>query len=324
MIEVFADVILFDTVGTPYNGNTYKATGMGGSEFQSILLLEELSKKGYKTICLNNTKTESLINNVLYVPNSSIKKYKFKCNNLIIHRTSSIPEIHFKKAFLWVTDLNNILNLKYYNLFKNKQISLVTLSEYHYNLFPQSWEKYIINFIIPDIVYNYTTNSSKKSNNYIYSSSLMKGYSSTLEFWKFLKLNKILQDADVLNVCLPGYDNPEYSLSNKELNINYLGSLSFEKVIEVTHSCSGMFYVNTLPETFGISVVLADILNTVPYVCSISDLGALPELVNPKYLTTDIDKFVSFFKSPCSYQPKRKDCTTKTIIQEWEKILIKV
>lgn len=322
-MDFFADIILFDTVGIEYDGSTYRTKGMGGSEFQAILLLEELSKKGYKTICLNNSKKETQINNVLYLPNIYIKKYKFKCNNLIIHRNSEIPNIFFKKAFLWATDLNSTASLRYIKYFKNKQISLITLSNYQYNLYPTNWEKQIINFIIPDFVYSYKQAQPKLNNNYIYSSSMMKGYNSTLEVWKYLKDNDILQESDTLNVCLPGYDNPNYNLSNKEYNINYFKSLNFNQVVELTNSCIGLFYVNTLPETFGISIVLADILNTTPYVCGISDLGALPEFINNKYLTTDIEQFINYFKVPNTYQPKRKDFTSNTIIKEWEKILFK-
>ena len=53
MTDIYADVILFDSIGSPYDGNTMHQSGMGGSEFQAILLLEELAKEGYKVICLN-------------------------------------------------------------------------------------------------------------------------------------------------------------------------------------------------------------------------------------------------------------------------------
>ncbi len=53
MNTLFADIILYDNVGIPYNGNTKDEQGMGGSEFQAILLLEEFSKNNKKVICLN-------------------------------------------------------------------------------------------------------------------------------------------------------------------------------------------------------------------------------------------------------------------------------
>ena len=67
MTDIYADVILFDSIGSPYDGNTMHKCGMGGSEFQAILLLEELAKEGYKVICLNNSNKESFVNGVLNV-----------------------------------------------------------------------------------------------------------------------------------------------------------------------------------------------------------------------------------------------------------------
>ena len=62
MNELYADIILFDTVGSPYTGETAITNGMGGSEFQAILLLEEFAKLGKKVVCLNNTKVEKQYN----------------------------------------------------------------------------------------------------------------------------------------------------------------------------------------------------------------------------------------------------------------------
>ena len=98
MTDIYADVILFDSIGSPYDGNTMHKCGMGGSEFQAILLLEELAKEGYKVICLNNSNKESFVNGVLYAPNNLIDIHKFKCKNLIIHRYSEIPKIAHKKS----------------------------------------------------------------------------------------------------------------------------------------------------------------------------------------------------------------------------------
>ena len=54
MNTIYADIILFDSIGMSYDGNTLHTHGMGGSEFQAILLLEELAKLGKSVICLNN------------------------------------------------------------------------------------------------------------------------------------------------------------------------------------------------------------------------------------------------------------------------------
>lgn len=80
-----------------YDGNTMHTQGMGGSEFQAILLLEELAKLGKSVICLNNVKEQVKINGVMYLSNTTVNQYQFQCKNLIIHRYSDIPKIAHKK-----------------------------------------------------------------------------------------------------------------------------------------------------------------------------------------------------------------------------------
>ena len=320
MTDIYADVILFDSIGSPYDGNTMHQSGMGGSEFQSILLLEELAKEGYKVICLNNCNTESFINGVLYAPNTYTNKYKFKCNNLIIHRYSDIPKIASKKAFMWATDLNGVHNLKFYKLFEEKKLTLITLSQFQNDLFPKFWDKHVIYFMIPDWVYEYSIPENKK--NFIYASSLMKGYSSTLPLWKYLKNEKILSQTDMLNVCLPGYDNPVQDISDEDYGVNYLGTLKFKEVVELMAKCRGIFYVNTMPETFGISVVLADILKTTPFVYGVNNLGSLPELVDNKNLTTDMQEYINMFKNYSIKDSAPRNFRPKMVVKWWKKVLV--
>ena len=320
MTDIYADVILFDSIGSPYDGNTMHQSGMGGSEFQAILLLEELAKEGYKVICLNNCNTESFINGVLYAPNTYTNKYKFKCNNLIIHRYSDIPKIASKKAFMWATDLNGVHNLKFYKLFEQKKLTLITLSQFQNDLFPKFWDKHVIYFMIPDWVYEYSIPENKK--NFIYASSLMKGYSSTLPLWKYLKNEKILSQTDMLNVCLPGYDNPVQDISDEDYGVNYLGTLKFKEVVELMAKCRGMFYVNTMPETFGISVVLADILKTTPFVYGVNNLGSLPELVDNKNLTTDMQEYINMFKNYSIKDSSPRNFRPKMVVKWWKKVLV--
>ena len=86
---------------------------------------------------------------------------------------------------MWATDLNGVHNLKFYKLFEEKKLSLITLSKFQDGLFPAHWNKHVIYFMIPDWVYDYPIPQNKK--NYIYASSLMKGYPYTLQMWKYLK-----------------------------------------------------------------------------------------------------------------------------------------
>lgn len=317
MTNLYADIILFDTVGSSYTGETVITEGMGGSEFQAILLLEEFAKLQKKVICLNNTQTEKEVNNVLYLSNKNINKYNFKCERLIIHRNSSIPKISHKFCYQWITDNNTSLNLNYYNHLDNKKIKLITLSEYSSNQFPKDWDKHVINFMIPDWVYEYKIPKNKK--NYIYASSIMKGYHQTSDHWKFLKLNNKLQNK-ILNICLPGYDNPQKDISESQFNIKYHGSLTFKNTVDLMASCEGLFYVNTMTETFCITAVLAEILQTTPYIYCLNGYGALKEVLNSDTVVDNSKKFFEMIDSEKKSIIDAKNYRTDIIINNWKNL----
>jgi hypothetical protein len=315
---IYADIILFDSIGMSYDGNTMHTQGMGGSEFQAILLLEELAKLGKSVICLNNVKEQVKINGVMYLSNTTVNQYQFQCKNLIIHRYSDIPKIAHKKAFVWATDLNGPHNLKFYTLFEQNKLELICLSEFQTKQFPDNWTKHVIYFIIPDYVYDYELPAEKSG--YVYASSLMKGYNGTLEYWKYLKSHGVFNGKQ-LNVCLPGYDNPSSDISMPLYDVNYLNTLPFKDVVHTIAKCEGMFYVNIMPETFGISVVLAEILQTTPYVLGLNGLGALPELLHSKTLTTDMRTFINYFKTEKSQPVKARTFKSEMVMKKWKKVL---
>lgn len=318
MMNLYADIILFDSTGSPYTGETVITNGMGGSEFQAILLLEAFAKLNKKVICLNNTDSDKQINNVLYLSNKNIFKYNFKCEHLIIHRNSNIPKIPHKFCYQWITDNNTSSNLNYYNYLDNKKIKLITLSEYSSNQFPKDWEKYVINFIIPDWVYEYEIPKNKK--NYIYASSIMKGYHQTSDHWKFLKINNKLQN-EILNVCLPGYDNPEQDISESQFDIKYHGSLTFKDTVDLMASCKGLFYVNAMTETFCITAVLAEILKTTPYIYCLNGYGALKEVLNCNTITDNSKDFFKSLENKNKLELNAKNYKTDRIINDWKKLM---
>ena len=198
------------------------------------------------------------------------------------------------------------------------KLELICLSEFQSNQFPGNWKKHVIYFMIPDWVYDYELPQEKSG--YVYASSLMKGYNGTLEYWKFLKSNGVFNGKQ-LNVCLPGYDNPSSDISMPIYDINYLNTIPFKEVVDVVAKCEGMFYVNIMPETFGISVVLAEILQTTPYVLGLNGLGALPELLHSKTLTTDMRSFINYFKNEKSQPVKARTFKSEMIMKRWKKIL---
>lgn len=104
-------------------------------------------------------------------------------------------------------------------------------------------------------------------------------------------------------------------------DINYLNTIPFKQVVDTIAKCEGMFYVNIMPETFGISVVLAEILQTTPYVLGLNGLGALPELLNSTSLTTDMRTFINYFKNEKSQPVKARTFKSEMVMKKWKKVL---
>lgn len=319
MNELFADIILFDTVGAAYVGEDLITKGMGGSESQAIFLLEEFVKLGKKVICLNNTTVEKEYNGVLYLPNTSTQQYQFKCNHLILHRNSIIPRrIKHKKCYQWVTDNNSPSNLPYYELIDSGKCKLVTLSKYSNNQYPSDWDKHVINFMIPQWVYDYELPQNKS--NFVYASSIMKGYSYTLQNWVYLKDRVASLKNKSLNVCLPGYDNPQTDISIAKYDVNYLNTLTFKQVVDLLASAEGLFYVNVMPETFCVSAVLAEILKATPYIYCTNGYGALREVLNSDTVTDDIKQFFNDVSTQRKFNVDVKNYWTDIVLAQWLKL----
>ena len=319
MNELFADIILFDTVCAPYTGDDLLTKGMGGSESQAIFLLEEFAKLGKKVICLNNTTVEKEYNGVLYLPNVSVQQYQFKCNHLILHRTSIIPRrIKHKNCYHWVTDNNSPQNLPYYELIDNGKCKLVTLSKYSNDQYPSDWNKHVINFMIPQWVYDYELPQNKSD--FVYASSLMKGYGYTLQYWMYLKDKSPSLKNKSLNVCLPGYDNPRNDISIANYSVNYLNTLTFKQVVDLLARSEGMFYVNVMTETFCVSAVLAEILKATPYIYCTNGYGALKEVLNSNTVTNDSKQFFGDVTTQRKCSVDAKKYCADVVSAQWLKL----
>ncbi len=85
------DVIFFDNVGTPYVGSAPRLQGLGGSEFQTILVAEGLAKAGLNVLCFNNTPFAAKENGVWYFPTEALKYTPYKTKALVMLRNSQLP-----------------------------------------------------------------------------------------------------------------------------------------------------------------------------------------------------------------------------------------
>lgn len=320
----YFDVILLDMVGVPYSGLTPRYTGLGGSEFETLLLAESLAKKNLKVLILNKTGAISIEYGVTYYPITILDFRNFKCKNLIALRNSPIPyeKIDFDNVFIWTTDLpNNESFIHFANWCgKGRPGTLVCVSDWQKSMYPPEWNVKTIYNMLPDWVYDYK--AEKNKNNYIYASAAMKGLPQTIEMWKEHKKNYFLKKAN-LSVCSPGYDSVDMDVMNKN-KISFLGNLPFHDVVETIGKSGFMYYVNTHPETFCIVAALAEAVNTPVMGLCLANPGALPEVLTGPFLTNNQEEFTKNIMETAKNYPaqvNKKDYRISKILPQWLSLL---
>lgn len=321
------DLIIFDNVGMPYTGTTYRFGGLGGSEFEIILLAEGLAAKGYKVAVFNGFRYPCTEYGVDYWPTDILNgDQTISCKTLLIMRNSPVPvgKIEFDNIRFWFTDLpneNQITQLSNW-LAPGRHGVGICVSSWHKSLFPTTWNTTYIHNMIPDWVYDLAP-KTKNPITQIYCSAALKGLDSTIDVWKELKKSYFLKKSE-LNVCHPGYDSID--VKKLEANkINFLGSLPFDKLVETLRTTQHMFYVNAFPETFCIVGALCEVLGVTPQILVLQHPGALNEvLANNHFVTNDFDKFQKFVFENAKTPPvlrKAKDYKVSTILPKWIKEL---
>lgn len=321
------DVIIFDNVGMPYTGSTFRMGALGGSEFETVLLAEGLAASGYKVAILNSFRFATLENKVYYLPVDSLNNHVMKCKTLLVMRSSPVPQgrIEFDELLFWFTDLPNENHLSNISNFiaPGRPATGICVSEWHKSIQPQGWNFAAIPNMIPDWVYELKP-MQKNKNKYIYASAAMKGLPQTIEVWREFRKNYFMKKAELF-VASPGYDQPdlEQLKSNK---IQFLGNLPFDVLVKELQSSQYMFYVNNnFPETFCIVAVLAEILGVVPQILTMGHPGALPEVLsNNQFVTNHLDKFQNFVFENAKTVPElkpAKDYRVSTILPKWIKAL---
>lgn len=311
------DVILYDSVGSPFLGSFVRDMGMGGSEFEQVLLLEGLAAQGLRVLSLNNIPVPAHQNGVCYYPIDTLKIRPMKCKTLIVERSSQIPaSIDYEKIIVWATDIPGHAYNHHAGILRQPNAKLVAVSDWHKSLFPELWNKTTIYNMIPDWVYD--QKSAKNSNQWIYTSAALKGLNETLEAYRELKKNYFFKKTEFL-ILSPGYDSPDMEALKKS-KVAFGGSIPFQDVVFNTAKAHTMMYVNKMPETFGISVVMAEILGTIPHVLCLNGPGALKEVCNTPYITDNFQDFQkNLIETTKGSTPSivAKDFRVSTILPQW-------
>lgn len=317
------DIILYDRVGMRYTGHTPACGGLGGSEFQAILLAEGLAGNGRSVLVLNNSNEEAKVNGVDYANHAKIESIT-ACDVLIVQRYSPLPPIAARKVIVAASDIPGNHYDHFAALFAGSQdATLVAVSEWQRKLFPPGWNSIVIPNMLPDEVYEFRCIA--EPGRFVYASAALKGLEPTLKTWRELRQRSGRDDLK-LRVCTPGYDQAETS-DFADAGVCFLGSLPFRRVVEEIAGAAGIFYVNAWSETFGIVPALAEALKRRTHVLCTSDPGGLPETINSPLLTTDRETFERQFLEALAtpmeprWQASAQEFRASRLMDRWVELL---
>ncbi len=293
--STYYDIVLYATVGMPYTGSTPEHAGLGGSEFETILLAEALAARGRSVLVLNKTTRQVRERGVDYANHDAVLEPPvLSCKFLLIQRYSEIPQILAERIVVVATDIPRHEYDHLYTLFDGgPDATLVTVSEWQRAHFPAHWQSKTIPNMLPEYVYDLDRPINPRR--FVYASAALKGLDATLAAWQELYDGGGMEGAE-LCVCTPGYDSVDVDdLASR--GVRFLGSLPFHRVAEEIAASAGLFYVNAWTETFCIVAALTEALGRRVHILYTSEPGGLPLTVRSPLVTGDRAKFLADFRA---------------------------
>lgn len=317
------DVLFWSVCAVPFNGFTQRHGALGGSETEVVWCAEALAARGRRVVVATLAKDASELNGVLYLPANELGlTWKAKAKNLVVLRyVNTLPEIEHEKLLCWATDIPDGVYRPIVEELQARKGTLVCVSAWQREQFPvPGLERVVIPNGLPDSVYD-RPRALKQPGRYVYASAAQKGLDATLKLWSVLRTTyptKKQFSKNELLVCSPGYDKPD--AAKDAPGVRVLGGLSFADLCGTIASAEGLFYVNTLPETFGIVLALAEALGTPAYMCGLNGLGGAEDTVAENTITRDPDRFVRMVVEGREMHDAR-DFRWSHVVDEWLEVL---
>ena len=308
------DVMTVDAVGMPFTGSTPELQGLGGSEWEQILLLEELARRGYRVAAMNRVSAWSRVNGVDYLPLGMVEYDVPPAERVIFMRNTPHqrrPDWH--RHARWITD--NAPDEE------TGPLEVVCVSDWQAKTCRPLEQSEVIHNMLPDWVYDLPHTRNTPAQSFIYASAAMKGLRETLAYFAQMKATKEYRNA-TLTVCSPGYDRPD---KIEQPGVTWKGALPFAALVEEMQQHRSLLHVSTCPETFGIAHVLAETLGLNVFVLRTAGPDALSEvLVSPVY--DNIGHFNAALTTHGDYPQQWKPFTAKEyrqsrIVDEWCRVL---
>lgn len=287
----------------PYNSNTLKEKGLGGTEQSCVYLAKYLKNFGWN-ITVGGTVIEDTVNGIQWLTNQTIHKTMFNKFDVII----GVSYIHFLKEFekynckkiFWAhnTDYFSWWNGKELNrheelLHRQDLNKIVCLTNWHKNQWANKYNishdriKVIGNGIEAD---NFKKQIKKQAGKFIWSSAPERGLYELLNNWKHIK--SLLEHVE-LHVFTPSYSIEEFNNVKQDLKgVHFRGNVSPSELHDEMLSAEYWLYLTDYEETYCITALEMQMAGVFPIT---TNVAALNETVNSGIILNKENKWNHFY-----------------------------
>ena len=354
------DVLLLDriahTEGAAFTRKTMRERGVGGSEIELMQVAHGLADRGHKVVVANGVHRPIEEDGVLYVPNTDIEPYKPSRALFLMRMSHPTKPLAIDTKVRIVVRANDVYCPPYdvhRRMLETGSAALVANTRWGADLFGFAKEKIVISPMLdpsPHAIWSSRKGFANAKGNgklpgaeasdsvykipglFVFVSGPMKGLGATLAVWRKLhKLHGKLLKKAKLSIVSPGWGEfPAIDQSDKLIGVRFEGVPTPEKYREWIAKAEGLFFVNTMPETFCNAAALSERSGTRTHILCKAGFGGIPEaLVNHTLLTEDEDQFIAQFMDAWQsaenrdrwYAKEVPDRSPAAVIPLWEEAL---
>jgi predicted O-methyltransferase YrrM/tetratricopeptide (TPR) repeat protein len=291
------DVLMVNTIGPPFTTESVKTGGIGGSELEITQIAREMKRRGRSVVIANGVTERSEHDGILHIPAASA--HGMKARALYVERCSSLGEarIQCQKFVVRATDVY-FPGYDVNRYWLEGPAILAGVSRWQAGLFSYARNKVAIAPMLGP-----TPPARRVPGRFVYASAPLKGLDATLDAWRSIhrKHGATMKKAKLV-IVTPGHFDfyadkmPNLTDADKAMGVSYKGSPTIEEYRKTIASAEGLFFVNTMTETFCCAAAFAERAGVRTHILCKKGLGGIPEaLTNHSLLTEDPEEFERAF-----------------------------
>jgi predicted O-methyltransferase YrrM/tetratricopeptide (TPR) repeat protein len=322
-----SDVLMFDRIGGAFSRSSLDRGGLGGSEIEMVQVATALAKRGHRVVVANGIASPVEEDGVHYVPWQQAPQYA-PTRAFYIQR-SSVPEAGSGLVIVpqvrVIVRANDVYCPEYdvhRAILESGRAALVANTEWQANLFGFAKEKIVIPPMLGEI-----PKFTFEAGLFIYASGAMKGWDATIAMWRRLRAKYPDAMAHArLKAISPGWGQVGTTAATDDFAAEEATPEEYRGWIA---RAEGLFFVNTMPETFCSVAALAERAGTRTHILCRNGFGGIPEAVVDRTLITANEtefevKFIEALSKPYVRPdglPALRDLSPDALVEDWEKAL---